>query len=233
MTSMARARVIPKPARVRRTPEEARERILAAARVVLAEKGPDAAGLKDIAAAAGVSHALVSHYFGTYDALVEAVMAAHQAEIRAELLARMAASPDDGPAEWIDHVFSAIAHPLYGRLAAWSVLSGRIDSESFFARREQGLRLVVDVIAARLGGGIGIERERIERVVLVVLTSVLGYSFGRTVLWGALGHEATAARDAAFRKEIALLLTPLFEEAMKRSASAKAATEAPTKRKAR
>ena len=225
---MASARVIPKPARVRRSPEEAREQILSAARVVLAEKGPDAAGLKDIAAAAGVSHALVSHYFGTYDALVEAVMAAHQAEIRADLFARMAASPDAGPAEWIDHVFSAIAHPLYGRLAAWSVLSGRIDSESFFARREQGLRLVVEVIAARLGEGI--ERARIERVVLVVMTSALGYSFGRTVLWGALGHQATAERDAAFRREIALLLTPLFEEATRRCGGAKV-DEAPPKRK--
>jgi len=61
--------------RVRRDPEEARSVILDAAERVFAEKGPDAAGLKDVAAMAGVSHALVSHYFGSYDALVEETLA--------------------------------------------------------------------------------------------------------------------------------------------------------------
>ena len=39
--------------------------------------------MKDVARGAGVSHALVSHYFGTYDALVEAVL-----ERRAEAIRR-------------------------------------------------------------------------------------------------------------------------------------------------
>ena len=58
-------------------------------------------------------------------------MSRRQATIRAELFAQMAAHPEQGPEEWIAHLFEAIAHPLYGRLAAWAVLSGRVNSEGF------------------------------------------------------------------------------------------------------
>ena len=60
--------------RKRRSPEEARRLILDAAEHVFSERGPDAAGLKLVAAQAGVTHGLVTHYFRTYDALVEATM---------------------------------------------------------------------------------------------------------------------------------------------------------------
>jgi len=210
---MARARSSNQVTRTRRSPEEARELILASASEVLAKKGPDAAGLKDVAVAAGVSHALVSHYFGTYEGLVEAVMSRHQATIRAELFAKMAAHPEQGPEEWIAHLFEAIAHPLYGRLAAWAVLSGRVDSEGFFTRRDQGLKLVVDVLEARLAGAI--DRARLERVVLVVLSAAVGYTLGRNAMWGAMGHAANAARDEAYRQELASMLAPLLAEAEK------------------
>lgn len=194
--------------RVRRTPEEAREIILAAARTLFAEKGPDAVGLKDVARVAGVSHGLVSHYFGTYEALVEAVMSAYQTTVRAELFARIAASPDEDPEAWLEHTFTAVAHPLYGRLVAWAVLSGRLQSEGFFARREQGLKMVVDVLELRLGRTV--PRERLERLVLISLTAAMGYTLGRIAIWGALGHDATPARDEAFRKELAGLFAPLL-----------------------
>ncbi len=193
--------------RARRSPEEARALILDAATDLLAARGPDAVGLKAVAVEAGVSHGLVSHYFGTYEALVEAVLARHQATMRAELLERLAARPDEGPEAWIEHAFAAMAHPLYGRLSVWAVMSGRADAAGFFARREQGLRIVVDALAARLGERAS--RDRIERVVMVVLTSILGYTTGRGVMWAALGKEATAARDAAFRAELVALVAPL------------------------
>ena len=63
-----------RPERIRRTPKAARALILEAASGVLADLGPDRAGLKEVAAAAGVSHALVTHYFGTFSALVEEVL---------------------------------------------------------------------------------------------------------------------------------------------------------------
>src|SRR4051812_23554771 len=72
--------------RVRRTPEEARERILEAAERVFATHLPDVVGLKDVAREAGVSHALVTHYFGTYAALVEATLERRFDKVRDELI---------------------------------------------------------------------------------------------------------------------------------------------------
>ncbi len=68
--------------RTRRSPEEARAVILRAAESLLADRGPDGVGLKDVAVRAGVSHALVTHYFGTIDALIDAALEAHAAEQR-------------------------------------------------------------------------------------------------------------------------------------------------------
>ncbi len=217
--------------RARRSPEEAKALIVSAAAEVLAARGPDAVGLKDVARAAGVSHALVSHYFGTYEALVEAVMSWHQARIRSALFARMAASPEAGPEQWIEYVFEAIGDPLYGRLAAWAVLSGRVNAEGFFTRRERGLSMVVDVLMARFGPSAPDARERIERLVLLALSASIGYVLGRNALWGALGHAATQARDDAYRAELATLLAPAVE-ALRRPPLATSRSERP-KRSAR
>jgi TetR/AcrR family transcriptional regulator, repressor for neighboring sulfatase len=194
---------------VRRSPEQARALILAAAERLLAERGPDAVGLKDVARAAGVSHALVSHYFGTYEGLVEKALQSHTTRIRRELLARMSEASEVGPRAWIDQLFAALGHPLYGRLSAWAMLSGRFDREDFFPRRDQGLREVADAVEARcqaLLGGLPFSREDIEFVMLFVMAAAYGYSLGRPVLWASLAHEATPERDAWFRARLATLV---------------------------
>mgnify|MGYP003331998183 CR=1 FL=1 len=53
------------PRRTRRSPEAARDNILAAAQALLLEKGPQALKLTDVAARAGIAHATVLHHFGT------------------------------------------------------------------------------------------------------------------------------------------------------------------------
>jgi TetR/AcrR family transcriptional regulator, repressor for neighboring sulfatase len=51
--------------RQRRTPEEARRLILEAAQMLIARTGPEGFRLQDIAAAAGISHPLILHHFGS------------------------------------------------------------------------------------------------------------------------------------------------------------------------
>src|SRR5688500_6623868 len=128
--------------RLRRTPEEARAQILEAAQRLLAERGPDAEGLKDVATEAGVSHALVSHYFGTYDALVQEALRAHLLAMRAQMIGRIASA--DELEEWIDLAFEQVSRPLSGRLLVWALLGDRLDSVDFFARRERGMKQTVD-----------------------------------------------------------------------------------------
>ena len=79
----------PKP-RQRRSPEDARTLILDAADRVFREQLPDAVGLREIAAAAGVSHGLVTHYFATYDGLVTAVITRRLEAARATAFAHLA-----------------------------------------------------------------------------------------------------------------------------------------------
>src|SRR5262245_62403134 len=79
----------PKP-RIRRAPEDARSNILDAADAVFRDHLPDAVGLREIAAAAEVSHGLVTHYFATYDGLVGAVIARRLDAARGRAFAQLA-----------------------------------------------------------------------------------------------------------------------------------------------
>ena len=66
------------------------ERILAAAQHLFAERGFHAVSVRDIAAKAGVSHALVHRYLGSKKAILTAVMKRHTGPVLG--VARAAAS---------------------------------------------------------------------------------------------------------------------------------------------
>lgn len=203
---MARKAAEPR-ARVRRSPEEARALILEAAGRLFEERGPDAVGLKDVAAEAGVSHALVTHYFGTYEGLVEAVMEAHTNAIRADLLARMATAKGEGPEVWMDLAFESMSKASRGRMMAWAILSGRTERSDFFAHRVKGMAIVADALESwARGRGFEINREELEITLILAVTTSMGYAVGRTVLWGALGKEPSAERDQRVRERLASAL---------------------------
>ena len=75
--------------RLRRTPEEARRLILDTAQALLASTGPQGLRLQDIAAAAGISHPLILHHFGSREGLVRALTREAAAELRDKLVAAM------------------------------------------------------------------------------------------------------------------------------------------------
>ncbi len=200
--------------RVRRTPEQARAVILEAARKVFAEIGPDAASLEAVAAEAGVSHGLITHYFGTFEGLVEATLAEHVHAVRQRLLDQLAHNETFGAKRFIETLFGVIEDPLYGRLVAWAILSGRFQSKDFFPRKEQGLARIVDALQIWLGaqGAEDIDRDDIELALILVITAGLGYSMGKSVLWATLGHRASKARDARFRTMLADLVEQGLQE---------------------
>ena len=192
--------------RVRRSPEQARATILAAARKVFAELGPTPLVSKMWPPRPGVSHGLITHYFGTFDGLVEATMAEHIRVVRQRLLDQLASGDTTLSAgRFIDAFFEVIEDPLYGRLAAWAILSGRFQSKDFFPRKEQGPARVVDAVHLWLAsrGMEGVDREDIELALILVLTAGLGYGMGKSVLWASLGRRASKARDARFRALLA------------------------------
>ena len=90
---------------------------------------PAEVGLREVAEAAGVTHGLVTHYFGTYDALVAATLARRLDAARDQVLTKLisaAFGPEELPL--IDSLIELVHDPLTMRLLTWSLVSGRTDS---------------------------------------------------------------------------------------------------------
>src|SRR5207302_7893203 len=92
--------------RLRRSPEEARRLILDTAQALIARAGPEGLRLQEIAAAAGISHPLILHHFGSREGLVRALTQEAAAELRDTLIASME-SPDYSLEQQLDQVFEA------------------------------------------------------------------------------------------------------------------------------
>ena len=191
--------------RVRRTPEVARALILEAAKQVLADKGPGQTHLKAVAKVAGVSHSLVTHYFGTVDALVEDVIHQHMSQLRNDLLSGIEENPGQ-PEAVLDLVFAALSDPLQGRLMAWALLSGRSEDDAFFARKAMGLRRITDLLMSA-NNIPDAAREGVENRLVLLWCAIVGYGAGAGVLWDSLGVKHTAERDREFRALVSDCLT--------------------------
>lgn len=176
---------------------------------MFATKGPDAAGLKDVAREAEVSHGLVTHYFGTFSALIEAALEDMAQKMVQRILGRLAEIDDVGPDELIDVYFDVMAQPQQGRLLVWAILSGRAESTDFFARRLQGPKLVADAIEARLRDRFpdaDVNRAEIDWMIVLVMSVGFGFGMGRGVMWDALGRAHTPEEQHAFRSWLAALV---------------------------
>ncbi len=191
-----------KPARRRRDPEEARGEILDAADRLLAERPPDLVGLADIARGAGVSHALVSHYFGTYVGVVDAVLERRRASVRARIVARIAKADLVDPDELVDAIFDALSDRTFVRLTLWALGAERPSASETFPLHAQGMRIVADAIAERLGDPRAETRRRIEQAMVVAGSAALGYVVARPGWMAALGREPSAGFDRSVRRAL-------------------------------
>ena len=193
----------PRP-RVRRTPEDARAHILDAADAVFRDQLPDAVGLREIAAAAGVSHGLVTHYFATYEGLVAAVIARRIDAARAKAFARMAQTlftADEAPL--LSVLVDLLEDRTLVRLMVWSLLTGR--GASVIGTPGQLGRLI-DGMDARLAAvGTPIPRERLELSTMVALATVTGWAVLGDTMDVALGRS-TPVDHGVLRTELQRML---------------------------
>ncbi len=194
--------------RRRRAPEEARVEILDAAERVFVEFQPDQVGLKDVAREAGVSHALITHYFGTYANMCEAVLERRVRALRSGILERLKDSASlSRPAELLAILFSALEDPVHVRLTRWLLASERPSAAHAFALRDQGLVLIAYHVAHALDPQPS--RQLVERVELALMTAVAaayGYAIGKYALVGALGREACVELDQQVQKTLGEML---------------------------
>ncbi|HEY5951261.1 MAG TPA: TetR/AcrR family transcriptional regulator [Kofleriaceae bacterium] len=195
-------------ARRRRAPEEARQLLLDAAERLFADDNPDAVGLKEVAREAGVSHALITHYFGTYAGLVEATLQRRLTALRERIRERLGeAGAVSRPEELLGMLFTALEDPVHLRLIKWLSASERPSAIHAFALQQRGLAAIAHQVAAAVRSDP--PREMIETIELALVTAVAaatGYAVSKEALAGAIGREPSTALDAGVKKTLAGML---------------------------
>lgn len=194
--------------RRRRAPEEARTEILEAAERVFVEFQPDQVGLKEVAREAGVSHALITHYFGTYAGLIEAVLEQRIRALRETMLSRLReAGALQRPAELLSVLFRGLEDPVHLRLTKWMLASERPSAAHAFALRDHGLQLVAHQVAASLDPRATPDQiGKIELALAAAVSSAYGYAIGKYAIAGALGRQPSAQLDEELLKTLGAMV---------------------------
>jgi AcrR family transcriptional regulator len=193
--------------RVRRTPEQARQHILESAVRTLSKHGPATCTLKDVAAEAGISHALITHYFGTYEALVEAAVAEAMGKLRERLLTRMMKLHKPTPDMMVQLYFDIALEPWYGRLVSWAFMNDHDTSSVYFKELVPQMKLLAaatEYVFSDTPGGAP-TREQSEALLVSVWSMVVGYVAGNAFFWHAMGRQPGPARDRAVRDVVGAL----------------------------
>lgn len=196
--------------RIRRDPEQAKRLILDAAVRTLSERG-SACGLREIASAAGVSHALVTHYFGTHEKLVEAAVEEAMSQVRERLIARLVKLADDATPERMVQTYLDIAlEPWHGRLLSWAVLNDQEASAPLLRHLVPQMRLMVAATERAFSKRRDPpDRETSEALLVCIWSTVVGYVAGHTFFWSALGRKPGPSRDRAVRDVLAMMARSL------------------------
>jgi AcrR family transcriptional regulator len=179
--------------RRKRTPDEARDEALIAARDLLMAGGPNAVTLAAVGKALGMTHANVIHHFGSAAGLQSALMASMVRDLALALDDAVAHVRSDtaAPRALVDIVFEAFDKGGAGRLAAWIVLSQ--DLNHLEPVRQAVTDLVVAIEEKFADEGEGAHR-RITSAVLLIATCAFGDALIGGPLREMLGKEADAGR---------------------------------------
>ncbi|WP_372728494.1 TetR/AcrR family transcriptional regulator [Nocardioides sp.] len=105
--------------------EAVRVAVLDATRALVAERGPDGFSVRDIAARAGVNHALVHRHFGTKAEVLEQVLAEESRGVVEAIVASGVPTDGSGVVDGavVDQVLDVLAErPTYWRALAHAVL---------------------------------------------------------------------------------------------------------------
>ena len=200
--------MFPRHPRRRRPPEVAKLEILNAADRVFAESQPDQVGLKEVAREAGVSHALVTHYFGSFAALIEAALERRVRALREKILIKL---QEPGvlarPGELIGVLFAALDDPVHRRLMRWLLASERPGATHAFAFRDQGLHQ----IALGIGNALTPDAPstfvgKIELALVTAVAAAYGYSLAKYALVGALGRHGSKELDTEVQATLTAML---------------------------
>jgi AcrR family transcriptional regulator len=205
--------------RRRRTAEEARHEILAAAQRRLAEGGPEAIRLQDIARDLGISHPTILHHFESREGLMQALARSAMGALNADIM-RAISDPQRSttPEAVLDRVFETLGESGHARLLAWSALTEVTPDRRRGAThpQEEALRMFADAVHRRLGEEareVGVRtppREDADFIVRLVAAAMLGDALIGDVLSRIAGLPEGPAVQRRFRGWLARLLDEHF-----------------------
>src|SRR5438132_12968729 len=162
--------------RLRRTAEEARQTILAAAEARFAAGGPDAVRVQAVAADVGLTDAAVHYHFGNREGLLEAVVKSAGRRMRGDLEGVVAGlTPETiDVADLVNGLRKTLEAEGHARSTAWLVLRG------WMPRGAGMLRVVAETIHQRrcdLAATAGLAAPPLE-------DSLFTVQLLATVMWG-------------------------------------------------
>jgi TetR/AcrR family transcriptional regulator, repressor for neighboring sulfatase len=200
--------------RRRRSPELARQEILDAAERVFAQFQPDQVGLKEVAREAGVSHALITHYFGTYAGLIEAALERRTRATREAALARLREPAAlSRPGELLELLFRALQDPVHLRLIRWMLASERPGASQAFALQDRGLAVIAEQVARALHPEPTPALLRdVEITLLTAVSAAYGYALAKHMLAPALGREPSRELEDEVRHALAAMIRTQLQE---------------------
>jgi AcrR family transcriptional regulator len=198
--------------RRRRSPELARTELLDAAERLFRDHPPDQIGLKDIAREADVSHALITHYFGTFDGLVEKVFERRTQRLRATIIERLATTGISNAEQLIATLFTAFDDPVHLRLMKWMLASERGSIVHALALRDRGISIIAEQVAKVIDPDANlIQRREVELALVITVSAAFGYTATKLALASAVGR----APDAELDREVQQTLTAMLEAYLK------------------
>jgi AcrR family transcriptional regulator len=162
-----------------------RQAILAAARELFAAHGVDGVSVRDIAAAAGVNHALVHRYFGAKSDMVTAILAAE-----AEAMSSMS-RPDADEAESLAALREVLEHVLTERrttllLMLRAEIDGLTPERLLDGAPARPLGLLENWLAAHGSGAAGAEPRALA---MVLGAAIMGLAALQPMLTVGAGLE--------------------------------------------
>jgi AcrR family transcriptional regulator len=199
----------PKRPRRRRTAEEARHEILAAAQRRLAHGGPEAIRLQDIARDLGIAHPTILHHFDSREGLMRALARSAMSALNADVL-RAIADPQraTAPQALLERIFATLGESGHARLLAWSALTPHASAEDD-GDEHQLLRRFAEAMRRRLGedarrgGGTAPAHEEIVFAIRLTAAAMLGDALLGSVLSRSAGLRDDPAVQRRFRQWLA------------------------------
>jgi TetR/AcrR family transcriptional regulator len=171
------------------TPDGARERILAAALEVFAERGFDGARTREIAERADANLGLIKYYFNDKEQLWKEAVARAFAELHADFAEGVQPSDGDDPLAWLDRavrrfVHFVARHPEFMRL---------MNDEA--KRDSPRMRWLTDRFVRPMSQAVGVHVERAQAAGLLAPISAVSL---RYIALGAAGLIFSQAPECKY-----------------------------------